>query len=154
MNRVTFIIDTNVIFSALHKPASKPGLIILPAVYNKINLIAPISVRIEILDKLTKKLKFTTKDSEKIISSPPIRWIEEDIYEEKIDTAKKLISDKTDAPIIALQLISGFPIITGNKEILSTRKTIALNPTQALEFLIKSKIITKEELKHMQLYLQ
>jgi len=149
MNKLTLIIDTNIIFSALYKPNSKPGIIILLAIYDKIKLIAPISVRTELQDKLTKKLRFTHKEAENIISSLPIRWVEEEIYEDKIQEASKMLIDRSDAPLVALHLMSGCPIVTGDKELLSLRDIEALSPAQLIRMLIEGEVITKEELEYI-----
>lgn len=149
MNKITFIIDTNVIFSAYYKPSSKPGIIIMLAIHDKIRLIAPISVKEEIKDKLIQKLRFTEAEARIIISALPIQWIDEEVYSEEIPYAKRIIRDKTDAPLIALHLISGYPILTGDKEILNAKGITAINPAQAIRFLLRIGVITKEELKQI-----
>lgn len=140
------IIDTNVIFSALYKPKSAPGIVIFLAIEGIVNLIAPISVKEEILRKLKEKLEFSSEEAQFIVSSLPIDWIEKEIYEDLLTKAKNMIRDKSDAPIIALYLTTRYPIITGDKDILESNVE-AYKPSEYLRKLMDEKVIRKEELK-------
>ncbi len=140
------IIDTNVIFSALYKPKSTSGMIIFLAIEGIVNLIAPISVREEILRKLKEKLEFSSEEAQFIVSSLPIDWIEKEIYEDLLTKAKNMIRDESDAPIIALYLATRYPIITGDKDILESNVE-AYKPSEYLRKLMDEKVIRKEELK-------
>ena len=96
-----------------------------------------------------KKLKFASEEAEEILSTIPILWIEEELYRDEIAYAKKLVRDETDAPLIALHKITGYPILTGDKDILETKQTTALTPSKAIEYLIENGFISKRELKEI-----
>ncbi|MHA1590065.1 MAG: PIN domain-containing protein [Candidatus Njordarchaeales archaeon] len=142
------IIDTNVIFSALYNPRSSPGIILLSAIEGLIKLIAPESVKDEIIQILKEKLEFSDEEAHSIISSLPIEWVEKEVYEDYLAEAREMIRDETDAPLIALHLITNYPIITGDKEILGTELR-AYTPSSYIKKLIEEGILEKKRVEEM-----
>ncbi len=146
MTRIFVIIDTNVIFSALYKPESNPGLILLLGILDKLELVAPMTVRREIYEKLVEKLGFSNQEALDIISALPIRWIEDEVIQDILPNALEIVRDKDDAPMVALQILAGYPIITGDSELLGNKNIHTYSPRHFLETLIKSGIISSRDL--------
>ncbi|MHA1651769.1 MAG: PIN domain-containing protein [Candidatus Helarchaeota archaeon] len=110
-----FIIDTNIIFSALYAPESNAGKVIERAIENKIELYAPESVKEELRRNLRNKLAMDKDEIDLTIRALPIKWLDEELYSNFINKALKRISSK-DASILAAHYLTRFPIITGDKE--------------------------------------
>ncbi|MHA1299619.1 MAG: putative toxin-antitoxin system toxin component, PIN family [Candidatus Helarchaeota archaeon] len=110
-----FIIDTNIIFSALYNPVSNAGLLIDLALEEKIELYAPQEVRTELLKNLKEKLELNEHEIKTILYALPVKWLDNKLYENFIKKAEKNISKK-DAPFLAAHYLTKFPIITGDKE--------------------------------------
>ncbi len=110
-----FVLDTNIIFSGVYNLDSNAGRILLLAAEGKIEIISPEHVKNELIGILERKLKFSTNEIDELISSFTIRWIEEEIYQEKMEQASKMISHKRDVPILACSLSLGVDIISGDK---------------------------------------
>ena len=149
MTRMIAIIDTNIIFSALYKPDSNPGLILLLAILDRIELVAPLAVRREIREKLVGKLRFGDQEALYIISALPIRWVEDEIVQDLIPRAQNIIADRDDAPIVALQILTGYPIITGDNELLENKNIHAYSPRDFLETLVKNNIVNRKEIEEL-----
>lgn len=149
MIRIVAIIDTNILFSALYKPDSNPGLILLLAILDKIELVAPVSVRREIHEKLIEKLRFNDRGALYIISALPVRWVEDEIIHDLLPRALRIVKDKDDAPMVALQILTGYPIITGDNELLENKNIHTYSPRDFLETLIENNIISKGEIEEL-----
>ena len=110
-----FIIDTNIIFSALYSPLSNAGIIIEKAIEKKVILYSPEEVKKELERNLKNKLEMNEEEINFILSSLPINWLNKKLYQSFIKKAEKLISKK-DTPILAAHYMTNYPIITGDKE--------------------------------------
>ena len=110
-----FIVDTNIIFSALYKPVSNAGRLIELALEGKIELYGPEKVRQELMKNLKEKLMMNNNEIHAILQGLPLKWLDKTLYENFMKKAKELISDK-DAPFLAVHLLTKYPIITGDKE--------------------------------------
>ncbi len=110
-----FIIDTNIIFSGIYNLDSNAGKVLFLATEEKIELLAPEFVKEELIGILGKKLRFSKGEINEIISSLPIKWIEQEIYEDEMKPAENLIVHKKDAPVLACALSMGIDIISGDK---------------------------------------
>ncbi len=136
-----FILDTNIIFSGIYDLESNAGKILLLAAEDKVELISPIHIRNELSVILIKKLKFSQDETSELISSLPIHWIEQEIYEDNIEQVNKLIAHKKDVPILACALTLGIDIITGDKHFnnIKTNKIKVWKLKDAVEELKKNK---------------
>ena len=110
-----FVLDTNIIFSGVYNLDSNAGRILLLATEGKIEIISPEYVKNELIRILERKLKFSRNEIDELISSFTIIWIEEEIYNDKMEQASKMISHKRDVPILACALSLGVDIISGDK---------------------------------------
>ena len=115
-----FVIDTNIIFSALYNPHSKAGEIILFAIEGKIELYAPESVKSELTKILEKKLDYEKEEIEETITSLPITWIEKEIYEEYKEEFD--LRDDNDRSVAACCLILNCALLTGDKDFDNVKK--------------------------------
>ena len=111
-----YIVDTNVIFSAIYKLESNAGKLLFMAIEGKVELYAPEYVKRELTGKLQIKLRFSDEEVHTIVTALPIKWIEDEIYRHMIEKANSMISDKKDVPILACALATGMDIITGDKD--------------------------------------
>lgn len=110
-----FVVDINIIFSGIYNLDSKAGKVLLLAAEDKIELLSPEFVKDELIEILGKKLKFSINEINEIISSLPIKWIEQELYEDEIKAAQNLIAHKKDAPVLACALSFGIDIISGDR---------------------------------------
>jgi len=130
-----FILDTNIIFSGIYDLDSNAGKILLLAAEGRIDLISPEYVKNELGRILEKKLKFQEDEIEEIISSLPIEWIEEELYNEKLKQAANLIAHEKDVPILACALSLNTDIISGDKHFhkMKTKKIKVWKLKKAIE---------------------
>ncbi len=110
-----YIIDTNVLFSALYLPDSIAGKLIDLAIEKQIDLFAPEEVKEELTRNLKSKLNYTDAEINFTLQTLPVTWLSKKLYNKFYDKAKQMISLK-DAPILAAALFTKLPIITGDKE--------------------------------------
>lgn len=130
-----FILDTNIIFSGVYNLDSNAGRILLLAAEGKVELFSPEYVKDELTVILMKKLRFSDTEVEEIISSLPIKWVEEELYSESEDKASSLISHRRDVPVLACALSLGVDIISGDKHFqkIKTREIKIWKLKKALE---------------------
>ena len=75
--------------------------------------------------------------------------MEDEIIKDLIPRALKIIVDRDDAPIMALQILTGYPIITRDNELLENKNIHAYPPRDFLETLIKNNIVNKKEIEEL-----
>jgi predicted nucleic acid-binding protein len=112
---VRFVIDTNVVFSALYKLDSAPGRLLLLATEGAVELFAPDVVRKELEAALRGKLAYTTDAWTATLQALPIRWIEAAEYAHLLDRAKAAIRDQGDVPIVATAMLLGAAVVSWDK---------------------------------------
>lgn len=110
------VVDTNVLFSALYEPDSPPGRIVELALEGEVTLYEPDRVRDELERNLRGTLGYTPAEWEETVAALPVEWIEEAVYEDELDEAKAAIGDPTDAPVVAVALLTGVPVVTGDSD--------------------------------------
>ena len=111
-----YILDTNIIFSALYNLNSNAGDLLVLAAYNKINLYAPEFTKEELIRILKEKLQYSTKEISDSIAALPVTWIEKDLYSMNLERAKEFIDHNTDLPVVACSLTLNFEIVSGDKD--------------------------------------
>ncbi|MHA1267563.1 MAG: PIN domain-containing protein [Candidatus Helarchaeota archaeon] len=110
-----YIVDTNILFSALYAPDSLAGKIIDLAIEQKIELFAPEEVKEELTRNLKNKLDYTETELILTLESLPINWLNKKLYTNFLKRAQQKISSK-DAHILAAHYFTKLPILTGDKE--------------------------------------
>lgn len=110
-----YIVDTNILFSALYSPDSIAGKIIDLAIEKKIELFAPEEVKEKLSRNLKNKLGYSEKELKFTLETLPVNWLSNKLYANFYEKAKQKISLK-DAPILAAHFFTKLPIITGDKE--------------------------------------
>jgi predicted nucleic acid-binding protein len=111
------VIDTNVIVSAIYRPVSPPGRVLDAGIVGTVQLCAPEAVREELRRVLGTVLSFRREDVEDTIGFLPIEWIEEGLFADHLDSARRLLRDPTDAPVLACALALDCDIISGDRDL-------------------------------------
>lgn len=122
---IKLVIDTNILFMAVYDKKSKAGKIIEAAHEKKIDLFAPISVKEELTRILKRELGTIESETEFIIESFPVNWIEKEIYQDTI--TKTTVKHKPDKSIEALALILNCGILTADKHFDNVKNKIDIN---------------------------
>ncbi|HMF34261.1 MAG TPA: PIN domain-containing protein [Candidatus Lokiarchaeia archaeon] len=120
------IIDTNVIFSALYNMESNSGDLLFLAINGAIELIAPETVKEELIRNLRNKLNYSEEEIEETIQALPITWIDSLVYDSFMKVAPEYIGHENDYPIIACALALNVDIVTGNKHFHPLKKKIII----------------------------
>lgn len=110
------VIDTNVLVSALWKPDSDPGRIVLLALEGGVELYAPDTVRAELERVLRGKLEYSESEWVAALEALPVEWVKREEYEEFLDVAHAAIRDRSDAPIVATAILIRAAIVTGDHD--------------------------------------
>ncbi len=116
------VVDTNVIFSALYTPDSPPGQIIALALAGDLQLFAPDSVRDELERNLREKLHYSESQWSRTVDALPISWIAAATYELFLPQAAAAIRDPDDVPIVAVALLLGAGVVSGDRAFHPLRK--------------------------------
>lgn len=109
------VIDTNVLFSALYRPESAPGQILLLGAEGALQLYAPESVRRELEAVLRGKLRYADEEWAATVASLPVEWVEEALYEPFLARARRAVRDPADAPVVALALALRADVVSGDR---------------------------------------
>ena len=109
------LVDTNILFSALLFPHSKPALALLYAVDHHEIVLCDRNIA-ELRDILRRKAPKYLPDAEVLIAELPYELIP------AVDHAEKLIRDAKDQPILNAAIVADVDVIlTGDKDFLSLR---------------------------------
>lgn len=107
------LIDTNILFSALLFPNSKPAKALLHVAENHRIVLCDRNIS-ELRDILSRKGQRYLPDAEVLLAELPYELIP------SVDHAEKLIRDAKDQPILNAAIVAGVDaIITGDKDFLS-----------------------------------
>lgn len=112
---MNLIIDTNIIFSALYSESSSAAHLLDMAILGEVKLFSPLHVKHELERILKKKLGYSNEELIDLFENLPLTWLEEELYEDKLKYASKLIKDKNDVPILSCAMATDYPIVTGDK---------------------------------------
>ena len=113
VNDMRILVDTNVLFSALLFPKSKPAQALLYIADNHEMVLCDRNI-VEIREILKRKAPKLLPDAEVLLAEMPYELIP------AIDHAEKLIRDAKDQPILNAAIVSDVDIIlTGDKDFLS-----------------------------------
>ena len=153
MNHETeILVDSNVIFSALYKIASIPGLIIYLGILKKIKLLSPESIRDEIIRILKYKLAYSDKEVDFTLNVLDIEWIPKEVYEREIKKFADLLKDYEDKSLLACAVNLNMPIVSGDKDF--QRKEVKklaqiYTPREFIEYLVNSGFLSKREIERL-----
>ncbi len=109
------IIDTNIIFSALYRFDSPAGDLLVLAIYDKVTLFAPESVKEELIRNLRDKLGYSAPEIDSTMSALPINWVEKETYVQQMSEAAQFIDHEPDVPVVACAIALDAAIVSGNK---------------------------------------
>lgn len=131
---LAFVIDTNVVFSALRDPDGVPARLLELAIEGRIALHAPAEVRAEMERTLRAKLDYDDEDLAALMSALPVRWAEPAAYAPGIPIGLRAIRDPHDAPLVALALALDAPVVSGDKAFHPLREPVVetFTPREAL----------------------
>ena len=149
---VKILVDSNVVFSALYKIASIPGLIIYLGILGRIKLLSPESIRDEIARILKYKLAYSDEEIEFTLSAINIEWVPREVYERGIDKFSHLVKDYNDRALLICAINLNIPIVSGDKDFQQSEiKKLAqvYTPREFIEFIINTKIASKTEIKEI-----
>lgn len=119
------VIDTNVLFSALYEPSSAPGQLLLLAIEGEVELYAPESVLVELERALRQKLGYDEDAWLGTLAALPVEWMDEETYVSAMPRASAAIRDPGDAPVVALALVLGADIVSGDSDFHPLRRRVA-----------------------------
>ena len=107
------LVDTNILFSALLFPKSKPAQALLQVAQNHDMILCDRNIA-ELREILNKKAPKYLPDAEVLIAELPFEMIP------AVDHAEKLIRDAKDQPILNAAILANVDVIlTGDKDFLS-----------------------------------
>lgn len=118
------VIDTNVLCSALYDLDSTPGKILTLAAEGEVELVAPITVRVELERALRGRLGYAAEACEAALSALPVEWVEEGVYADAMVRATDAIADPTDAPLVALAMVLGCGVVSGDRDFHPLRRKV------------------------------
>jgi len=116
-----YLIDANILFSALYDLESNAGRLLTMAAEDKVVLISTQHVYLEMERITTAKLGFTREEAAEILKRLPVQWIERELYEDELKLALKAHPDEGDASLLACANLINCEIITGDKKLLGTK---------------------------------
>lgn len=151
-NNMEILVDSNVVFSALYKVSSIPGLIIYLGILEKIKILSPESVKKEIIRILRNKLKYSEKEIDFTLSVLNIEWIPIEVYDINVKRFKSLLEDYEDASLLTCAVMLNIPIVTGDKDFQNEKiKKIArvYTPREFIKYLINTSILSKKEIERL-----
>lgn len=139
-----FVIDANVIISGLIGLRGPPGRLLLAAADGRIDLVAPVTVREEVRNRLQSKLRWDATDADDAVDAVPVEWIDQAAYEAVLEEVRPTIRDADDAPLLAVAYVQNAPVVSGDKafQVLETRLVSALTPRQAWDAVRDSSTIS------------
>ncbi len=115
------ILDTNVVYSALHKPSGMCGRIVILGAEGSVDLYSIDLAREELRANLNRKMNMSAEEIEQLIQSLPIQWIPREAYLHQLKKAIRTVGNQPDAAFLAASLATGIPLATGDKDLQSNR---------------------------------
>ena len=130
------ILDTNVMYPALHNPAGVCGRIVLLGTGPLAELYSIDLAREELRINLErKKLGFVQDDAKFIISGLPIRWMPKEVYSRDLTRAMKSVKIPQDAAFLAASLATGIAMVTGDSHLQTEKARRLINIYKPRDFL-------------------
>lgn len=115
------LLDTNVLYSALHKPAGICGRIMSQGAERTVQLYSIDLAKEELSINLERKMRLSETDIQFIIASLPLEWIPKGVYVDHLGRAVKIVGVSADAAFLAASLATRIPLVTGDAR-LQTQK--------------------------------
>ncbi len=114
-----FVIDANVLFSALDDMDSNAGRLLLKAISGDVKLYSTEHVMVEMLDILVRKLDYSEDDVDEAVKALPVEWVDSEVYAYELKAAKGILKDEYDASLFACAALLGCDVLTGDKAVLA-----------------------------------
>ena len=116
-----FVVDANVLLSALYDMDSNAGWLLLKAIAGEVKLYSTEQVMVEMLDILVRKLDYTEDEVDDAMKALPVEWVDAEVYADELKSAKKVLKDEYDASLLACAALLGCDVVTGDKAVLAAR---------------------------------
>jgi predicted nucleic acid-binding protein len=124
-----------VIYSGLHKPTGVCERILVAGIDRLIELYSIDFAKEELTTNLQRKMGFSRKEIQRIIEALPITWITRDIYQPRLQRAIKIVKTEQDSPFVAASIATGFPLISGDRHMLTVEVKRGIRAYEPREFL-------------------
>lgn len=111
----SFVVDSNILFSALYNPDSKAGKLVLSAIEGKVTLHSTEHVKEEMSRILISKMGYSKEWSNGIINDLPIRWMDKRVYHDLLREEIVLKVGEADCSLVVCSFLLNHPIVTGDK---------------------------------------
>jgi len=140
-----FVVDANIIFSALLSKGSRAfDLFAANRIFKTFEFIAPDYLFFEIdkhMDKIISLTKLSRQEIADVFSflKREIEFVSAGTFWDKANEARKLAQHEKDVPYIALAIKLGCPIVSGDKGMRRQSKVKILSPKEALSLLYELK---------------
>jgi predicted nucleic acid-binding protein len=109
------VVDTNIVFSALHDLKSNAGKLLICAIEGRVELMSSEYIKRELERNLKEKLDYSEEEFKETIKALPIKWIEDESYSKEMKKSEKLIKHERDIPILALALYLNCDVVSGDE---------------------------------------
>lgn len=120
-NRLRVVVDTNIIFSALHGLKSNAGRLLIHAIEGRVELMGSEYIKGELERNLREKLDYGGEEFNETIKALPIKWIAAESYSMEMKKSEKLIKHGRDIPILALALHLKCDVVSGDEHFHNVR---------------------------------
>ena len=138
-NEELFVVDVNVVISAVFNKGDSLNVFFWNALYNKFNFIAPQFLYIELgkhTDRIARETKYSLLEATKILKFviKQIKFVSDTEFSDKIEEAKKILKGhEKDVPYLALALKFNCIIFSGDKELKRLIPDKVKTPKELLE---------------------
>jgi predicted nucleic acid-binding protein len=113
----SFVVDSNILFSALYDPDSKAGKLVLSAIEGKVILSSTEHVKEEMSRILSSKLGYSKEWSNGIIKDLPVNWMDKRVYQDLLREEIVLKVGEADCSLVVCSYLLNHPLVTGDKKL-------------------------------------
>lgn len=121
----SYIVDGNILFSALYNPASRAGKMVLEAIEGSMVLHSTEHVKEEMHDLLCKKLEHTEEEAVAIVLDLPIHWMGRRMYMDLLNEGLVKEVGEADCSLVVCSFLLNHPLVTGDKRLKKAGSAIA-----------------------------
>lgn len=129
------MVDTNIIFSALHNLTSNAGKLLICGIEGRVELIGSEYIKGELERILKEKLDYSEEEFRETIKALPMTWTEDESYSKELKKSKKLIKHERDVPILALALRLKCGVVSGDEHFHNMRECKCWKLKELIEFI-------------------
>jgi predicted nucleic acid-binding protein len=88
----------------------------------------------ELHANLERKMSLDKGEIELIISALPIEWIPVEAYSRYLERATHIVRTQQDCPFVAASMATGFPLVTGDRHLLTPKVRQGIRVYKPREF--------------------